>query len=96
MAQITWFAALPIVSTEDGFAGVEVTQCPSAESARRKASALAQKHGGAVAFSRSCPTLTRRLQREGSRLKCRRSRGINYLLTKNSLRGGQNRPITKE
>jgi len=53
MAQITWFVALPIVSTEDGFAGLEATQCPSAESARRKASALAEKHGGAVAFSRS-------------------------------------------
>lgn len=53
MAQITYFVALPIIATDDGFAAIEPTQCPSEEAARRKASALAEKHGGAVAFSRS-------------------------------------------
>ena len=53
MAQITYFVALPIIATDDGFAAIAATQCPSGEAARRKASALAQKHGGAVAFSRS-------------------------------------------
>ena len=53
MAQITYFVALPVVATEDGFAGLEAVQCPSAQAACRKAMALVERHGGAVAFSRA-------------------------------------------
>ena len=53
MAQVTYYVALPIIATEDGYAAIEAVQCPTSESARRKAMGLAEKHGGAVAFSRS-------------------------------------------
>lgn len=54
MASITYYVALPILAGEDGdlFAG-EGVEAQSEREARSRASALAQGHAGAVAFSRS-------------------------------------------
>jgi len=54
MAAITYFVALPILAGDDGdlYAG-EGIEAQSEREARSRASALAQGHAGAVAFSRS-------------------------------------------
>ena len=54
MSEVTYFAAVPLVATDDGIAAGEPTECnPSAVVMR--AEALSRKEGyvGAVAFSRT-------------------------------------------
>ena len=55
MTQVTYFVALPFVSSDDGVAPGEATECFNPTAVVMKAEALSRKSGhvGAVAFSRS-------------------------------------------
>jgi hypothetical protein len=50
MAEVTYYAALPFVFSDDGIAAGEATECFSANAAVMRAEALARKpgHAGAV------------------------------------------------
>ena len=51
---ITYHVVVPFGRSEDGdLVPLEPIEAPNGESARRKASAAAAKHGGAIAFSRT-------------------------------------------
>jgi hypothetical protein len=53
MAEVTYFVALPFITTEDGVAAGEPTECHSSSAAVMRAEALSRKEGHvAVAFSR--------------------------------------------
>jgi hypothetical protein len=55
MSEITYYAALPFLSADDGCAPGEAVECLNPITAIMKAEALARKPGfvGAIAFSRS-------------------------------------------
>ena len=51
---ITSYVVVPFGRTEDGnLVPLEPAEAPNSESARRRALAVAAKHGGAIAFSRT-------------------------------------------
>jgi hypothetical protein len=54
MANVTYSVAVPIVRDDSGdWVALEGAECPTGHAAQRRAQALADKHGGAVAFSRT-------------------------------------------
>jgi hypothetical protein len=54
MASVTYYVALPFVSTEDGeFVASEAQECQTATAAIRRAQSLASSHAGAIAFART-------------------------------------------
>jgi hypothetical protein len=55
MAGVTYYVALPFVSSDDGVAAGEPTECFNPNAAVMRAEALSRKEGhvGAVAFSRT-------------------------------------------
>jgi hypothetical protein len=55
MSSVTYYVALPFVSTDDGIAPGEPVECFSPNAAVMRAEALSRKenHVGAVAFSRT-------------------------------------------
>jgi hypothetical protein len=55
MAEVTYFVALPFVSTDDGIAAGEPVECFNPVAVVMRAEALSRKEGyvGAVAFSRT-------------------------------------------
>jgi hypothetical protein len=58
MAEVTYFVALPFVTTDDGVALGEPMECFNPAAVVMRAEALARKEGhvGAVAFSRTAAT----------------------------------------
>jgi hypothetical protein len=55
MSEVTYYVALPFVSTEDGMAPAEAVECFNPNAAVMKAEALSRRPGyvGAIAFSRT-------------------------------------------
>jgi len=55
MSEVTYYVALPFVSTEDGIAPAEAIECFNPNAAVMKAEALSRRpgHVGAIAFSRT-------------------------------------------
>ncbi len=54
MGTMTYFVVLPFIRNEDGdLCAVEPKEARSVEQARRFTASLAEKHGGAIAFSRT-------------------------------------------
>jgi hypothetical protein len=55
MAEVTYYAALPFVASDDGVAAGEPTECFNPVAVVMRAEALSRKEGhvGAVAFSRT-------------------------------------------
>ena len=51
---VTYCVVVPFVRTEEGdLAPLEAMEAPNADLAKRRAHAVAEKHAGAVAFSRT-------------------------------------------
>ncbi len=51
---VTYHVVVPFTQDQDGnVVPLEPNEAPSADAARRRARAAAEKHGGAVAFSRT-------------------------------------------
>ena len=54
MPPLTYYVAIPFIPDAEGnLSPGEAVECPSATSAARKATVLAEKHGGAIAFQRT-------------------------------------------
>jgi hypothetical protein len=55
MAEVTYYVALPFITSDDGVAAGEPTECFNRNAAVMRAEALSRKEGhvGAVAFSRT-------------------------------------------
>lgn len=55
MSEVTYYVALPFVTTEDGIASGEAVECSNPNSAVMRAEAFSRKPGyvGALAFSRT-------------------------------------------
>ena len=51
---VTYYVVVPFGRDDDGnLAPLEAIEAPHADAARRRAQAVAAKHGGAIAFSRT-------------------------------------------
>ena len=56
---VTYCVVVPFIRTEDGgLVPIEPAEAPNADAAKRRARAAAEKHAGAVAFSRTGDPLT--------------------------------------
>ena len=54
MPAVTYYVAIPFSRDEDGnLLPDEAKECPSGDRAKRMAQSMADKHAGAIAFSRS-------------------------------------------
>jgi hypothetical protein len=74
MAEVTYYVALPFISSDDGVAAGEPTECFNSNAAVMRAEALSRKEGhvGAVAFSRTGDPDHGRIQRRQGDKEIRR------------------------